>query len=42
MNDGSNYITGKTNYNAIRLGFASFNEKEMQEVMGILAKAIRK
>ncbi len=39
MNDGSSYNTGKTNYNALRLGFASFNEKEMQEVVRILVKA---
>lgn len=42
MNDGANYVTGKANYNALRMGFASFNEKEMQEVMGILGKAMRK
>ena len=42
MNDGSNYVTGKANYNALRIGFASLNEKEMPEVIGILGKAIRK
>jgi GntR family transcriptional regulator/MocR family aminotransferase len=39
MNDGSSYNTWKTNYNALRIGFASFNEKEMQEVVRILVKA---
>lgn len=42
MNDGASYITGKTNYNALRIGFASLNEKEMQEVVSILVKAGKK
>lgn len=42
MNDGATYITGKANYNALRIGFASLNEKEMQEVVDILAKATSK
>lgn len=31
-----NANTGKINYNAMRMGFASFNEKEMRSVMDIL------
>lgn len=42
MNDGTSYVTGKTNYNALRIGFASLNEKEMQEMVNILVKAARK
>jgi GntR family transcriptional regulator/MocR family aminotransferase len=42
MNDGFSYVTGKTNYNALRIGFASLNEKEMHEVIAILGNAIRK
>jgi GntR family transcriptional regulator/MocR family aminotransferase len=42
MNDGASYITGKTNYNALRIGFASLNEKEMQEMISILVKAVQK
>lgn len=39
MSDGSSYITGKINHNALRIGFASLNEKEMEEVVGILRKS---
>jgi GntR family transcriptional regulator/MocR family aminotransferase len=42
MTDGASYLTGKANYNALRIGFASLNEKEMQEVVSILLKAVRK
>ncbi|HKO80098.1 MAG TPA: PLP-dependent aminotransferase family protein, partial [Chitinophagaceae bacterium] len=38
MGDGSFYNTGKINYNALRMGFASLNEKEIQGAMGILKK----
>jgi len=39
MSDGSSYITGKDNHNALRIGFASLNEKEMEEIVGILKKS---
>lgn len=42
MNDGTSYITGKTNYNALRIGFASLNEKELQEAVSILVRITRK
>ncbi|MBO9565895.1 MAG: PLP-dependent aminotransferase family protein [Niastella sp.] len=42
MNNGAAYVTGKANYNALRVGFASLNEKEMQEVVGVLARAVKK
>jgi GntR family transcriptional regulator/MocR family aminotransferase len=38
MSDGSTYITGKTNHNALRMGFASLNEKEMESIISILKK----
>lgn len=41
MNDGAAYITGKTNYNALRIGFASLNEKEMYQTVNILLKAVK-
>ncbi|MEO5647234.1 MAG: PLP-dependent aminotransferase family protein, partial [Chitinophagaceae bacterium] len=40
MGDGSFYNTGKVNYNALRIGFASFNEKELRGVIGILKKLL--
>ena len=40
MGDGSFYNTGKINYNALRMGFASLNEKEIQGAMGVLKKII--
>ena len=40
MADGSTYNTGKVNYNALRMGFASLNEKEIQGVIAILKKLI--
>lgn len=39
MSDGSSYY-GSTSYNALRIGFASMNEKEMREAIGVLKKAI--
>ena len=38
MSNGSFYNTGSTNHNALRMGFASLNGKEMEEVTGILKK----
>jgi GntR family transcriptional regulator/MocR family aminotransferase len=38
LNANTGYNTGRTNYNAMRMGFASFNEKEMRSVMDILKK----
>lgn len=40
MGDGSFYNTGKINYNALRMGFASLNEKEIQGAMGVLKKVV--
>jgi len=40
MGDGSFYNSGNVNYNALRMGFASFNEKEMEEVVGIIKKVV--
>jgi GntR family transcriptional regulator/MocR family aminotransferase len=40
MSDGSSYSYGTTNHNALRLGFASLNEKEMKEAVEILKKVI--
>ena len=36
MGDGSFYNSGKVNYNAVRMGFASLNKKELEEVGSIL------
>jgi GntR family transcriptional regulator/MocR family aminotransferase len=36
IKDGTSYDTGKVNYNAVRLGFASLNLKEQGEAVGIL------
>jgi len=41
MNDGSFYNTGNVNYNALRMGFASLNEKEMEASITILKKVMR-
>jgi GntR family transcriptional regulator/MocR family aminotransferase len=38
--DGTSYNTGKAKHNALRMGFASLNEKEMQGVIGILKKLL--
>jgi GntR family transcriptional regulator/MocR family aminotransferase len=40
MNDGSYFNTPKINYNAIRFGFASLNESEMERIFEILLKTI--
>ena len=40
MSDGSFYNTEKINYNASRIGFASLNEKEMEEAINILKKVM--
>lgn len=39
MVNGSYYNTGSTSYNALRMGYASLNEKEMQQAVGIIKKA---
>jgi len=41
MNDGSFFNNPKINYNAIRFGFASLNESEMERIFEILRKAIK-
>jgi GntR family transcriptional regulator/MocR family aminotransferase len=38
ISDGSIYNSGKINYNALRIGFSSLNEKEINEVLSILKK----
>jgi len=40
MGNGSFYNSGTVNYNSMRLGFASFNEKELQAIVAILRSAI--
>ena len=41
ISDGSDYWHNKGNrVNAVRLGFASLNEKEMEEAVGLLRKAV--
>lgn len=40
MANGKYYNTGNTNYNALRMGFASLNEKEMKLVVNIIKKAL--
>ena len=40
LSDGNFYNTGNTRYNAVRMGFASLNEKEMTEAIAIIKKAI--
>jgi GntR family transcriptional regulator/MocR family aminotransferase len=41
MSDGSFYNSPAINYNALRMGFASLNEKEMVESVRILKKALK-
>lgn len=41
MNDGSIYSYGNENYNALRMGFASLNEKEIEEAISILKKVVK-
>jgi GntR family transcriptional regulator/MocR family aminotransferase len=41
MGDGSFYNSGTINYNALRLGFASLNKKEMEESINIIKKALK-
>ena len=41
MSDGSFYDSGNVHYNALRIGFASLNEKEMHEIVQILKKVTR-
>ncbi len=40
MSDGLFYNSGNTNYNALRIGFASLNEKEMKAIIGIIRSVI--
>jgi GntR family transcriptional regulator/MocR family aminotransferase len=40
MSDGWIYNSGKVNYNALRIGFSSLNEKEIIEIISILKKII--
>lgn len=40
INDGTHYDTAKTTYNAVRLGFASLNEKEQVKAVGILKECM--
>ncbi|HVS96839.1 MAG TPA: PLP-dependent aminotransferase family protein [Puia sp.] len=43
MSDGEDYWHGKSGrVNGVRLGFASLNEKEMQEAVGILKKVMER
>jgi GntR family transcriptional regulator/MocR family aminotransferase len=42
MSDGSTYNYGNENYNALRIGFASLNEKEIEESVSILKKVMKK
>lgn len=41
MSDGNFYNSGTIQYNALRMGFASLNEKEMQEIIMIIKKALK-
>lgn len=41
MSDGGFYNSAGINYNALRMGFASLNEKEMEESVRILKKALK-
>lgn len=41
MSDGSNYSYGTDNLNALRMGFASLNENEMNEIVDVLARITR-
>jgi len=40
ISNGSTYNSGNINYNALRMGFASLNEKEMKDVVGIIKKVL--
>jgi GntR family transcriptional regulator/MocR family aminotransferase len=40
MSDGSNYSYGTRNHNALRFGFASLNEKELTEAVGIIKQVV--
>jgi GntR family transcriptional regulator/MocR family aminotransferase len=40
MVNGSYYNTGNTNYNALRMGFASLNESEMNEAVNVIKKVL--
>jgi GntR family transcriptional regulator/MocR family aminotransferase len=40
MTDGSIYNSSATNYNALRIGFASLDEAEMSEIVEIIKKAL--
>jgi GntR family transcriptional regulator / MocR family aminotransferase len=40
MSDGSNYSYGTINQNAFRMGFASLNEKEMTEIVQLIANIV--
>jgi GntR family transcriptional regulator / MocR family aminotransferase len=41
MSDGGFYNSATINYNALRMGFASLNEKEMEETVMILKKILK-
>ncbi|MGC4100802.1 aminotransferase-like domain-containing protein [Ferruginibacter sp.] len=41
MGDGSFYNTGPVNYNSLRMGFASLNEREMRESVEVLKKVLK-
>lgn len=40
INNGEIYNTHQTDYNALRIGFASLNSEEMKETVGIIKKVI--
>jgi GntR family transcriptional regulator/MocR family aminotransferase len=40
LSDGGFYNSGTVNYNASRMGFASLNEKEMEEAVNILKRVV--
>jgi GntR family transcriptional regulator/MocR family aminotransferase len=40
MTDGRIYNTDKVDYNALRIGFASLNEREMGEAVDIIKRAL--
>jgi GntR family transcriptional regulator/MocR family aminotransferase len=40
ISNGSNYSYGTVNHNALRMGFASLNEKEQQEAIAILKAVV--
>lgn len=41
INDGSFYNSNNINYNGLRMGFASLNEKEMRDAVKILEKIVQ-